>query len=254
MNKYVIILGLVVAFVGLVAANLHHKRGHHGHKHHRGGKFHHDHDFDFDEDHDIDFHDHDHDHHRGGFHGFKQRHPYRHGHGHWGGKGRRGRHPWRQGHRHHHGGVGGGFGGFGGAGIRGSESSFGGVGSRNHLGADKFARGHDNSLIANNNRFDLDHADRDFQENEGLHKHQVINNDKTFVNQKTTGVNDVDGFRNVDGSADQTHLGAGSSGLAAHNSGGEVGSRLDLDRDFNAVGGQNSEIEAGVGGGVGGVF
>lgn len=277
MNKSLIIIALVAAFIGLVAAN---KFGGHGHRYvrpHRyhqgeyghGGFGHRGDDLEFDEELDLDLHegqhlgvnhgrgpysDHDGFYHGGeglGGHGFRRGGHVTGGFGHGGRNSGFGKHRRHQGFRpiRRHGGLGG-VGAIGG--IRGSEGSFGGVGSHNHLGGSKFAKGHDNTLLAGSNRFDLDHDDTDLHENEGLHKHQVINNDKTFVNSKTTGVNDVDGFRNVDGHSNRNHLGSAQSGLAAHSAGGSIGSKFDADRDFGAVGGQNAELEAG--GAVGGIL
>lgn len=132
-----------------------------------------------------------------------------------------------------------------GGGISGSNHGHAGLHDDSHLHGSNFVGGHGSSLVGGNKRFDLDHHDNDFQDNSGIRKHQVINRDKVFAKDSTRGVNDVDGFRNVNGHSDSSHLGASAGGFAGHEAGGAAGSRFDLDRDFGAHAGHESDLEAG---------
>lgn len=143
----------------------------------------------------------------------------------------------------------GGLGAIGGA----SEGSIGALGASTRLGDSSLAEGAKGGLIAGSKNLDIGNQESVHSSNGGLHKHQVLNNDKTIIRDRTTGVNDVDSFQNSAGSSSGNRFSSGSSGLAAAGAGGRLENSKHLNSDIGAIGAQHGDIE-GAAGAAGGIF
>lgn len=128
--------------------------------------------------------------------------------------------------------------------VRGQESQFGGFGSSTHLGSHDLAEVHKASLVGGNKQFETGIQSGDLNENEAVHRHQVLNKDKTIIKDRSSGVNDVDGFRHTDSHNEGAHIGASSSVVGAESAGGSLRSDKEFDHDFGAVAGSESSAEA----------
>ena len=103
---------------------------------------------------------------------------------------------------------------------------------------------HSNSLLGAEGHFDVDHDHHDHAENDAIRKHQVLNSDKTIIKDRTSGVNDVEGFHQSNEHSERDHFGAGVSGIASENIGSSTHSDKDLDHDFGPIGASENLNEA----------
>lgn len=152
-------------------------------------------------------------------------------------------------------GLGGGLGGAGGGAIGGAEAqraNLDAVGSASHLGTHKLAEGAQGSLVGSKKDFDAGgHLDV-INENEGTHRHNVINSNKLVIKDSTTGVSDEDSFRKVNGISKGGHISGSKAGVVAEASGSKLESDREADQAFGGI--HASEAEAAAGGGeVGGI-
>lgn len=157
---------------------------------------------------------------------------------------------------------GGGLGGVGGGAIGGAEASRGNldaVGSSSHLGTHNLAEGAQGSIVGSKKDFDAGgHLDV-INENEGVHRHNVINSNKLVIKDSTTGVSDEDSFRKVNGISKGGHVSGSKAGVVAEASGNRLENDREADHAFGGVHASEAEAaaggaEAGGAGGVGGIF
>jgi len=147
-------------------------------------------------------------------------------------------------------GLGGGLGGAalgGGAlgGLEGAKGSVGAIGGAAHQSAHGSLENAKGGLAANAKILNAGHHENIRNENEGLHKHQVFNNDKLIVKDHTSGVNDVDGFRTATGASEGGHITAGSGNLLAGGELNRIEGGEEMDGEIGAIGASGSEIAAG---------
>ena len=142
----------------------------------------------------------------------------------------------------------GGVGGVAGAGaaghLRREDSVNGLAGSHNHVGSHNLAEGHQGSAIAGSNHFDAAAHRGDSNENEGSHKHKVIDADQTIIKNRVKGVEDADTFRNKNEHHEGGHISGGASGFAGQTSGGKLASSKEADHDSIVAGGAHHSEEA----------
>lgn len=273
MNKFIIGLALVAVAIGVVAAN----------KHPRRRQPHFDDSFEFESN--EFGHQGGCEHERCGGFGGEGKHGLRHGlkhhghHGHHGQQGHLGQHGHLGGFEHsggfeHNGGFQGnqgfhghqgnhgirrpfrnhrgkhgrpGFAGqiHGAGGLREHENHAGGVESNTHLGDHKSIEGKKGFIGGEKSHVDNDVDHHSENDNSGIHKHQVVNSDKTIVKDKTNAVNDVDGFRNSNEQSDSAHFSAGEDKFAAGGASGKVVKDKEFDQGQKAGFADDQSFEAG---------
>lgn len=130
----------------------------------------------------------------------------------------------------------------------------------NHIGTRKsghiggHAEAHKNDVHATHDRAEAGQHHSAQNENDGIHKHQVINKDKTIIKDRTTGVNDVDGFHNSNSHSEGGHISKEHDNIDAHNIGGSIGGGAGFEKDFDASNAGEQSFDAGSAvGGAGGI-
>lgn len=240
MVKVFVAIAVVVALAGVVSA-----------KHHRPGHF---------EEEEFE--------HRHPTHGGHYRSPLQHltseelleelslrGHGGFGHHGRRGLNAGRHGKRGlRHGGrfEGAGLGGVGAVGGVGAiggldarKERLGAIGGSTHLGERGSIEASKGGLIAGEKHLNVGQHDDSIRDVEGKHAHQAFKNDKTIIKDRSSGVSDVDSFRNTDAESHGSNLSVGAAGIAAKQGNIRAEGAKEFDAEAGAVGAERESLTAG---------
>lgn len=145
-------------------------------------------------------------------------------------------------------------------GVEKGGSSVGAIESDTRVRDHNGIEGAQGSLLANNKKFDVGHHNNIHSDSSGLHKHQVVDNEKLVVKENNRGVNDLDINRNSNDINTGAHLSSESGNLAAQGSRGSIENDKSFSNRNSALSGQSNEFAAGgaVGagaiGGAGGIL
>lgn len=159
---------------------------------------------------------------------------------------------------------GGGLGGVGGGaagGAAGAVSNLDSIGTSSHLGSHNLAEGSQGALVGTKNDFDVGGHVKLINEDEGTHRHNVINSNKILIKDSTTGVSDEDSFRKVNGISKGGHLSSSKGKIAAEATSGRLENDKEADTEFDRVHANSAEgavgagiAEGAIGGAGGGIF